>query len=174
MSISITAAIIGILSGLLVGVLSSVSYYFETRSKMYGRPGYVSHQYPIYTKSLPVGILLLFISASGKRPLNVYVCAGAVVSLIIIIIMFVIFSIILKRGRQKVASVAKGTIVQSEQDFVKHGYDLSGKTFRGEVSLDGVKYKAYQTVEGSDKPILKNENVIVEAADNHHLVVRTL
>lgn len=169
---SISMSWFGLVIGFTLGIIGSILYFAETRSKMYGRPSYVSHQVLIYPRILPASLLIIFIAALSKTPWNVYLISSGVLCIIIIVILLIIFTFLLRKGRAKVSAVPKGTLIRTDQDFIEYKSDLSGKTFYGTVSLNGIVYKAYQTVEPPVKPIRKNQNVVVESTDNYYLVVK--
>lgn len=172
MSISSPIAWSMLIIGTILGIISSICYFIETRAKMYGRPSYTSHQMLIYPRISPVGPFLIFVTMLGKTPWNIHLIRTGIICLIIILFLFVLFTFLLRKGRKAVEAIPKGTRIRTDQDFVPYKYDLSEKTFRGTVTINGTKYKAYQTVEPPTKPIRINQNIIVESTDNYYLIVK--
>lgn len=171
MSISTSMAWCGLILGAVLGIASSICYFMETRSKMYGRPSYVSHQVLIYPRILPAGLLFIFFAVLSKTPWDIFLISAGILCLVTILSLFLIFTQLLRKGLKAVEAVPKGTLIRADQDFTAYKSDLSGKTFCGTITLNDTIYKAYQTVEPPTKPIRKGQNIIVESTDNFYLIV---
>lgn len=159
--------------GLVLGLLGVLCFNLEGKNVVNGAPTYASHHVRIYPRLIPVGPFLLIMAiVMAVQDNERVVVLLSTVSLILIILLLLFTAYFLSKGRKSIEKIQNGSVVQAVNNFAAIKYDLSKKSYSGNVILNGKMYKAYQVTEQQKDLILKGDKAIVEGTDNFHLVVK--
>lgn len=158
--------------GLILGMLGVFCFKYEGKNVINGAPTYASHQVRIYPRLIPIGpFLLIMTMAMAAHDKERIVFLVSIMSLFLIIILLIITAHSLREGRKKIEKIEKGIVVRAANNFKAIKYDLSQKSYSGNVILNEKMYKAYQVTEHNNI-ILEGDEAVVEGTDNYHLVVK--